>query len=226
MRTGYVSVKDKARQVAEIILDQMNLSTGEAISVPPGTFLENIDGLREDELLSILDKWQREGFLEYEQREAPSITMFGWSSAWTDTAFGERADDRLEQKPIGGNLNGDRFAWLIWCKPDREKLEKYLGEESKKPAQPRVNRKGLAVLKKEKYQKYRSREIGKKLLQKSVLVAFVFFGQTLTDVPMGDVILEKVRSQNQGNGKIGIGDFGGDKGACGSVGDRKHKVSL
>ena len=133
MRTGYVSVKDKARQVAEIILDQMNLSTGEAISVPPGTFLENIDGLREDELLSILDKWQREGFLEYEQREAPSITMFGWSSAWTDTAFGERADDRLEQKPIGGNLNGDRFAWLIWCKPDREKLEKYLGEESKKP---------------------------------------------------------------------------------------------
>jgi len=101
-----------------------------------------------------------------------------------------------------------------------------VGEESKKPAQPRVNRKGLAVLKKEKYQKYRSREIGKKLLQKSVLVAFVFFGQTLTDVPMGDVILEKVRSQNQGNGKIGIGDFGGDKGACGSVGDRKHKVSL
>ena len=43
---------------------------------------------------------------------------------------------------------------------------------------------------------------------------------------MGDIVLDKVGDNDQGDGESRIGDFGGDKGAAGGVGDRKHRLKF
>ena len=43
---------------------------------------------------------------------------------------------------------------------------------------------------------------------------------------MGDIVLDKVGDNDQGNGESRIGNFGGDEGAGGGVGDRKHRLKF
>lgn len=57
-------------------------------------------------------------------------------------------------------------------------------------------------------------------------MAFDFFGQALADVPVGDIVFDKMGNDNEGNGQGRVGNLGGDKGAGGGVGDRKHRVKF
>lgn len=53
-------------------------------------------------------------------------------------------------------------------------------------------------------------------------MALYFFGQSLADVPVGDIVLEKMRSDDEGNGEVRIGNFRGNEGTGGGVSDREH----
>lgn len=43
---------------------------------------------------------------------------------------------------------------------------------------------------------------------------------------MGDIVLDKVGDDDEGDGEGRIGNLGGDEGAGGGVGDRKHKLKF
>lgn len=106
--------------------------------------------------------------------------------------------------------------------PIQEEIGKFekVGQERDKPAQPRQPGEGPARLKEKKDQKNRGGKIGSELLKKSGLATFDFFGQALADVPVGDIVLDKMGDDNQGNGQGRVAYLGGDKGTGDGVGDR------
>ena len=55
-------------------------------------------------------------------------------------------------------------------------------------------------------------------------MAFDLFGQSLADIPVGDIVFDKVGDNDQRNGEKRVGHFEGDEGTGGAVGDRKHRL--
>lgn len=53
-------------------------------------------------------------------------------------------------------------------------------------------------------------------------MAFDFLSQSLADVPMGDIVFDKMGNDDKGNGEGWIGHLDGDEGTGGAVSDRKH----
>ena len=80
----------------------------------------------------------------------------------------------------------------------------------------------MSVLKKEEDDENTGGKVGKQFLEKSGLVTFDLLGEALANVPVGDKVFEKMRGDDQGNGKIGIVDLGGDECTGGGVSDREH----
>lgn len=75
-----------------------------------------------------------------------------------------------------------------------------------------------------KDQKDRGGKVSQELLEESGLVTFDLLGQTLADVPVGDVIFQEMGSENKGDSEVRIVDLGGDKGAGGGMCYREHLV--
>ncbi len=53
-------------------------------------------------------------------------------------------------------------------------------------------------------------EIGKNFLEESILVFFYFFGKALADIPVGDIVFDKVRNGDEWDIDERISDFGGN----------------
>lgn len=112
--------------------------------------------------------------------------------------------------------------------PAEEKIGKFekVGQQADKPTQPGQPRERLAGLKEKENNKDRGGKINRQFLKEGGFMALDFLGQALADVPVEDIVFDKVRDDNEGDGESGIGNLGSDEGAGGGVGDRKHRVKF
>ena len=88
---------------------------------------------------------------------------------------------------------------LYWRKtPAQEKIREFkeVRQKSNKPTEPRIDGEGLSVLKKEEDNENAGGKVDKQFLNKSVLMTFDFFGKALAKVPVGNIVFEKVGSDD------------------------------
>ena len=78
------------------------------------------------------------------------------------------------------------------------------------------------MLKEEISNDNREREVDKELLKESGFFTLFLFSQTLADVPVGDIVFNKMRSNDERNRNKRRFNLGGNKGASRTMDDGQH----
>ncbi len=120
LAVGYLSVSRKRQLIAEIILDQLQLSPDKnVISVDPKVFVDSIQGLSKKELHDICTALQTDGYIQVKFHYPPSPLV-----PLHKAPIGKLADgiDRLHRLTI--TVDGGKLLTLIERRAEQEPAEK------------------------------------------------------------------------------------------------------